>query len=420
MSCKRENHAFYDYKSERFSIVQIGENSFVHTSYLKTDEYGDVPCNGMIYINDDEAIVFDAPVDNAASEELIKWLDGIDIKAVVATHFHADCLGGLGAFHEKKIPSFALNETIQLATQHKAIYIPKNGFENQKNFQIGSEKVEARYFGEGHTIDNIVGYISSEQILFGGCLLKSQGASKGNLTDANTNSWSATVENIKDAYPDIQKVIPGHGPQGGKELLDYTIELFKPKDRYLFFLHNRFLETHDLNDKHPEYGRTEYREIINVFEKAGLNVISEQRKGNVNAREYAATVITQIDSLISGGVPVDHITVAGTSKGGYIAQYVSTMANLSDLNFVFVASYQESDLQNIPEINFCGNILNIYERSDPYGASAKARLKNSTCEIKNFKEIELNTGQGHGFLFRPLEEWIKPTISWAKGDYINP
>ena len=61
-------------------------------------------------------------------EELIKWLDGFDIKAVVATHFHADCLGGLGAFHEKKIPSYALNKTIQLATQHKANHIPKNGW----------------------------------------------------------------------------------------------------------------------------------------------------------------------------------------------------------------------------------------------------------------------------------------------------
>ena len=37
--------------------------------------------------------------------------------------------------------------------------------------------------------------------------------------------------------------------------------------------------------------------------------------------------------------------------------------------------------------------------------------------IKHFKEIELNTGMGHGFLFKPLKEWIEPTIKWANGNY---
>lgn len=188
-------------------------------------------------------------------------------------------------------------------------------------------------------------------------------------------------------------------------------------DRYIFFLHNRFLEEHELDEVHPEFGRTEYREIITEFEKSGFHVISEKRSGNVNARNYASHVISQIDSLIQMGIKPSKITVVGTSKGGYIAQYVSTLAGNSDLNFVFVASFQNTDIQNIPEINFCGNILTIFEKSDPFGVSAMERKQNSTCEIKNFKEIELNTGLGHGFLFRPLKEWIKPTIEWASGNY---
>ena len=419
-SCKRDPRQLSDYKSECLSIVQVGEDTFMHTSQLKTEQYGDVPCNGMIYVDGDEAIIFDTPVDNPASRELMAWLEGFTIKAVVPTHFHVDCLGGLGAFHEESIPSYALDQTIELARKNRAAYLPQNGFEKEHVFTVGSEQVVARYFGEGHTPDNVVGYIPSQEILFGGCLLKAQNASKGNLANANVAEWSKTIEKIKSTYPSIQTVIPGHGAPGNDKLLDYTIKLFKPEDRYLFFLHNRFLETHDLDDVHPEYGRTEYREIIAAFEDAELTVISEQRNGYVNAREYATTVVEQIDSLISYGIPANHITVAGTSKGGYIAQYVSTLANRPDLNFVFIASYQESDLQNIPEINFCGNILNIYESSDPYGASAKARSQNSTCKNKHFKEIDLHTGLGHGFLFRPMEEWITPTVSWANGDYINP
>lgn len=190
-------------------------------------------------------------------------------------------------------------------------------------------------------------------------------------------------------------------------------------DRFIFFLHNRFLEEHQLQDLHPEYGRTQYIEIIDEFKKSGLQVISEKRHGNVNVRDYAINVVAQIDSLTKQGVEPKNITVVGTSKGGYIAQYVSTLANNSELNFVFIASFRDSDIQNIPEINYSGNILTIYEKSDPYGVSALQRAKTSTCKIKHFKELELNTGMGHGFLFKPLKAWMEPTINWAYGNYTN-
>ena len=110
------------------------------------------------------------------------------------------------------------------------------------------------------------------------------------------------------------------------------------------------------------------------------------------------------------GVQPHQITLVGISKGGYIAQYVSTLVHDSDLSFVFSASFRDVDMANIPEINYCGNILTIYEKSDPFGVSAMPRKINSTCSIGYFKEIELNTGMGHGFLFQPLKEWIELTI----------
>ena len=159
----------------------------------------------------------------------------------------------------------------------------------------------------------------------------------------------------------------------------------KTKDRYIFFLHNRFLEEHDLNESHPEYGQPAYIEIIEEYKKNGFQVISEIRDGNVNARDYAFTIINQIDSLIEIGVAANRITVIGTSKGGYIAQYVSTLASNPDLNFVFIASFRNSDIENIPEINYCGNILTIYEKTDPFGVSAFARKETSNCEITHFQ-----------------------------------
>jgi|GEM_PF-6139200 len=63
----------------------------------------------------------------------------------------------------------------------------------------------------------------------------------------------------------------------------------KNDERYLFFLHNRFLEENELSDLHPQYGQTEYVEIINEFEKSGFTVISEIRNGKLRSK----TVLTR-------------------------------------------------------------------------------------------------------------------------------
>ncbi len=190
-----------------------------------------------------------------------------------------------------------------------------------------------------------------------------------------------------------------------------------PPDRYLIFLHSRFLEQNSITDLHPEHGSVEYEKILQKFRNSGLDVISEIREGNTNVEEYAVQVIDQVNQLIRQGTKPEHITVAGTSKGGYIAQYVSNLAQNADLNYVFIACYRDQDMIEMPELHYCGNILTIYEKTDPYGVSAIERYNTSTCTIKHFKEIELDNGLGHGFIFKALDEWIDPAIAWAKGDF---
>ena len=220
----------------------------------------------------------------------------------------------------------------------------------------------------------------------------------------------------RPAYPDIQHAVPGHGDPGGIELLDYTMQLFQPDTvkPHLFFFHNRFLETHSLEEAHAEHGKVAYKEILSTFKEAGYVVHSKQRAGNVNARDYAQGIVQQIQSLIATGVSPEKITVVGTSKGGYIAQYVSTLLANPSLNYVFIGSYQDTDLEQIPEIQFCGRILNIYEQSDPYGVSAKKRAASSSLKVTDYQDVELNTGLGHGFLFRAMPEWLEPSIAWGE------
>lgn len=187
--------------------------------------------------------------------------------------------------------------------------------------------------------------------------------------------------------------------------------------RYVFFLHNKFIEENDLSAAHPEYGISEYTEIINSFKAANFIVFSEKRKKNTNASDYAEKVVKQIKALLKKGISPNKITVIGTSKGGYIAQYVSTYLADPNVNFVFIGCFRDSDIKEIPDINFCGNILTIYEKSDIYGVSAVKRKETSKLKINHFKEIELNTNLKHGFLFKALDEWIIPSKKWANENY---
>jgi metallo-beta-lactamase class B len=217
------------YHSNDLIIIQISDNAFVHTSYLQTNTFGNVPCNGMIIRNGKEVLVFDTPTNNKSTDELIDFLKKklhCKIKAIVPTHFHSDCLGGLASFHSQKIPSYANVNTIQL-TKVNNIISPQNGFKDSLKLALGNTYALVNFMGEGHTKDNVIGYFPAENILFGGCLIKELQASKGFLGDSNVVEWSNTVEKVKQKYSDVKIVIPGHGKIGGAELLDYTIKLFK-------------------------------------------------------------------------------------------------------------------------------------------------------------------------------------------------
>lgn len=220
------------YHNEDLKIEKLNNSVYIHTSYLNTTQFGKVACNGAILIQNKSAWIIDTPVDSSSSVYLIKWLQkkGIKIKGVYVTHFHVDCLGGLKEFHHENIPSIGYYKTVELA-KIDSVVSPQNwviGFENHLKFNedISSDSIEIYYFGEGHTKDNTIVYYRTENVLFGGCLIKEIGADKGNLSDANTDEWPQTVKAIKKHFPSVKTIIPGHGNYGGAEILDYTITLF--------------------------------------------------------------------------------------------------------------------------------------------------------------------------------------------------
>lgn len=216
------------YESDHLRVEQLSENVFLHVSYLKTNDFGKVSCNGAVFKSGDEALIIDTPTNDEASDELIRWVNenlGCKVVGVIPTHFHDDCLGGIASFDSKGIKSYAQELTIQLA-KDDSVVLASNPFDSLLTLEFGKEKAMITFFGRGHTYDNVVAYYPKEETLFGGCLIKSIGAGKGYLGNADTLAWSTTVNTIEATYDNLRLIIPGHGKPGDKELLTYTSKMF--------------------------------------------------------------------------------------------------------------------------------------------------------------------------------------------------
>ena len=226
-ACQRpENTTLYE--SETLKIVQLTDRAYLHITYIDVPGYGHFGCNGLIFISDGEAAVFDTPVTDEVSNELIDWIEkekGAKVTSLVVNHFHTDCLGGIGAFHQRGVSSYANQITINLAKK-EGKEPPQNAFHGEQKLKVGGAFIDNFFPGHAHAPGNIVSYIAEESILFGGCMVKTMGAGRGNLEDADTLLWARTIRRVNRQFPKAEIVIPGHGEIGGTELLDYTIGMF--------------------------------------------------------------------------------------------------------------------------------------------------------------------------------------------------
>jgi metallo-beta-lactamase class B len=212
--------------STDLQLFKLAEGVYRHESFMEWQGFR-FGSNGLIVISDGEAILIDTPVSDTLTELLLQFLeeDSIKVVAAVPTHWHDDCLGGLSAVHDHGIQSYAYTETCSLAQEH-GYEVPKIPFTNNLRLSAGGTMIEFAYLGGGHSTDNIVAYIRSKQILFGGCLIKSAEAKNlGNTADADIDAWPETIRQVKKHFSDVKIVVPGHGNIGEASLPDHTLKL---------------------------------------------------------------------------------------------------------------------------------------------------------------------------------------------------
>ncbi|WP_029904071.1 subclass B1 metallo-beta-lactamase [Prevotella sp. 10(H)] len=216
--------------SDNLEITKLSDNVYLHKSFLVIENYGKIGANGLLLVEDGKALMIDSPWNDNQTEELYNWLkDSLNttITTFIPTHWHEDCMGGLGYLQTKGVSSYTNLMTIDIAKE-KNLPIPQHGFDHSLFLDFHGIPVECTYLGGGHSTDNIVVWLPFENILFGGCCIKDINSTNlGNLSDADVEAWPSTMRKMIDKFPNAKIVVPGHGPTGGTELMRHTLQLLE-------------------------------------------------------------------------------------------------------------------------------------------------------------------------------------------------
>ncbi len=197
------------------------------------------------------------------------------------------------------------------------------------------------------------------------------------------------------------------------EVLSGAPQRIDTKARYLFYISGYIVEAGNIRPTSPKFGVYEYEQILEAFKQNNFVVISEARKQSPEIEPYAAKVAEQVRQLLKAGVPPQNITVVGASQGGWIAMLMSTYLKNRDLNYVVIgACGADEGFLNLVDLH--GSVLFISEKTDRFPISSCQRFRADATGLVDYKELETNTGQKHGFLYRPMKEWVEPTIAWAQ------
>jgi pimeloyl-ACP methyl ester carboxylesterase len=192
----------------------------------------------------------------------------------------------------------------------------------------------------------------------------------------------------------------------------------EPAAHHLIYLHGRIVqERQSARPKSAEFGYYELDQIVETFKKRGFVVTNGIRPKAASLDESAARVVDQVHELLAAGVPASRIAVVGASMGSAIALRASLRLQNADVSFSLLGACMS---MNVPELlaeygqRPAGRILAIREKSDemsepcpPWTDDTRSR---ATLTVR---ELVTETGLRHGFLYRPLPEWVEPVVEWS-------
>ncbi|PAP77879.1 subclass B1 metallo-beta-lactamase [Rubrivirga marina] len=212
------------------ALRQIRPGVWVHVS---TSDLGNgliYPSNGLVVRDGDGVWLVDTAWGEAATAALLDAVEaeiGLPVRGAVATHFHDDRVEGADVLRQRGIPVYASSLTQRLAAaEDNAVPSDSLAGLTVPGTAVRLGPLEVLYPGGGHTRDNLVVYAPGAGVLHGGCAVHEMARTHaGNVADADLDAWPESLRLVRERYPEVEVVVPGHGYPGGAELLDHSIEI---------------------------------------------------------------------------------------------------------------------------------------------------------------------------------------------------
>jgi glyoxylase-like metal-dependent hydrolase (beta-lactamase superfamily II) len=251
--------------SRHFTLHQLGEGIY---AAVATEMGGAMSNSGIVDLGD-RALVFDTTMTPQAAEDLraaAERLTGHQVTDVVNSHWHDDHVSGNQVFENTRIHAtvrtreimaerlpesvrmfqteapthlralqeqladesdprrraqlradIALDEEILATAATRRAVLPALAFDTQRTLHGPRRTVELVTYGGGHTDSDACMYLPADGVLFTGDLAVIQ--THPWMGHGHPDAWQSILDRLEAL--DISTLVPGHGPVGDRNSLDF-------------------------------------------------------------------------------------------------------------------------------------------------------------------------------------------------------
>jgi cyclase len=226
-------------------LKQLAPNVYAYQQEGGTGHLNAGISNAGLFVGEDSLLVFDAlgyPMQSKAFIAAAKKAGGgKPITHLISSHHHGDHVAGNQFFLPAQISShpYCRQEVLKAipntpaswpkaegladGTEVRKLVPPTVTFEDNLIYNIGGNVVEFRFVGPAHTWGDLVAFLPQHKILFAADLAFFHLVPY--CHNAHVSKWMESIDKVMKW--DVDVIVPGHGPVGGKKDLAEAGEYFR-------------------------------------------------------------------------------------------------------------------------------------------------------------------------------------------------
>jgi cyclase len=226
-------------------LKQLAPNVYAYQQEGGTGHINAGISNAGLFVGEDSMAAFDAlgyPLQTKAFIAAAKKVSGgKPFSQLIDSHHHGDHVAGNQFFLPTPIlghpycreevvkaaantpASWPKQEGLADGTEVRKLAAPMMTFEDNLVSYMGGNKVEFRFAGPAHTWGDIIAVLPQQKILFAADIAFFHLVPY--CHNAHVSKWMESMEKILKM--DVDTIVPGHGPVGGKKELADSLEYFR-------------------------------------------------------------------------------------------------------------------------------------------------------------------------------------------------